>query len=75
MIAVSRTVRAPQCPGQTPPKAFIQLFFSHTLHRFITFIDFPNVYTWNIHLSTPLAASAINLRGFSATDSNTNALF
>lgn len=50
-------------------------FFPHTLHRFITFIDFPNVYSWNIHLSKLLAASAINPRGFCAVDSNTKALF
>lgn len=75
MIAVSRTVRALQCPGQTSPKTFIQLFFSPYAHRFITFVDFPNVYTWNIHLSRLLAAFAINLSGFSAMDSSMKAFF
>lgn len=75
MIAVSRTVKTLQCLGQTPPKTFIQLFFLHTLHRFITFIDIPNVYTLNIHLLKLLAASVINLCGFSVMDSNTKALF
>lgn len=62
-------------PSPSTPKILYSAIFSHTLHRFINFIDFPNVYTWNIHLSKLLAASAINLCGFSATDSDTKALF
>lgn len=57
------------------PKSLYSAIFPHTLHRFITFIDFPNVYTWNIHLLKLLAASVINLCGFSVMDSNTKALF